>query len=87
MLHSTRVMFKAHPLARKRPKIICLQSLPPRPFPKPPVRLFKDVKIGGSLHLVLTRFHQLMTARQLKRVDFTNPYHRKQVRHKAKFLC
>ena len=58
--------------------LLHLQSLPPRPFPKVPSALFRDVQPDGSLHTILAKFHQLMSNRSLKRVDFTNPYHRKQ---------
>jgi len=56
-----------------------VQALPPRPSPKIPMKLFRDVSPDGALRIILGKFHEGMTARGLKRVDFTNPYHRKQV--------
>ena len=55
------------------------QALPPRPSPKIPMQLFRDASPDGALRVILSKFHEGMTARALKRVDFTNPYHRKQV--------
>ena len=55
-----------------------LQSLPPRPFPKIPSKLFQDLSLEGSLWLIVTKCHEAMGARGLKRVDFTNPLHRAQ---------
>lgn len=55
------------------------QALPPKTSPKIPAKLFQDSRPDGALYCILARFHELMTARGLKRVDFTNPYHRKQV--------
>ena len=55
-----------------------LQSLPPRPFPKIPSKLFQDLSLKGSLWLIVSKCHEAMGARALKRVDFTNPLHRSQ---------
>ena len=57
---------------------LALQSLPPRPFPKIPSKLFQDLSLEGSLWLIVTKCHEAMGARGLKRVDFTNPLHRVQ---------
>lgn len=56
-----------------------MQSILPRPFPKLPAKLFQDMQPGGTLQLILAKFHESMVTQGLKRVDFVKPLHRKQV--------
>ena len=56
-----------------------LQALLPRLAPKIPSKLLLDTRPDGALFHVISKFHELMSARGLKRGDFTNPYHRKPV--------
>lgn len=57
-----------------------LQALPPKPFPKLPVKLLEDVSPDGPLHLIASHCHSITKSRGLKRVDFANPGRRKEVR-------
>jgi len=57
-----------------------LQALPPKPFPKLPVKLLEDVSPDGPLHLIATHCHSIVKQRNTKRVDFANPGRRKEAR-------
>lgn len=61
----------------------CTQALPPKPFPKLSVKLLDDVAPDGPLHLVAVHCYNIVKQRGLKRVDFSNPGRRKEVRPRS----
>ena len=65
----------------------CTQALPPKPFPKLSVKLLDDVAPDGPLHLVAVHCHNIVKQRGLKRVDFSNPGRRKEVRPRSASVC
>ena len=65
----------------------CTQALPPKPFPKLSVKLLDDVAPDGPLHLVAVHCHNIVKQRGLKRVDFSNPGRRKEVRPRSASGC
>ncbi len=69
-----------HVLASTPAEALELQALPPKPFPKLPVKLLEDVSPDGPLHLIATHCHSIVKQRNTKRVDFANPGRRKEVR-------
>ena len=62
-------------------KTLChAQSLPPRPFPKIPAKLLRDFSQYGSVFSIASKVHELCRARQIKRIDWSSPAKRKEVR-------
>lgn len=56
-----------------------VQAFPPKPFPKLPATLFRDLRPrGGLFHIAATCLRQ-QQAHQLKKLDFASPANRKLV--------
>ena len=51
------------------------------------MKLLEDVSPEGPLHLIATYCHNIIKQRGLKRVDFSNPGRRKEVRACSAAIC
>ncbi len=69
-----------------RPARSGMQAFPPKPFPKLPTPLFRDMRPrGGLFHIAATCMRQ-QEARGLKKLDFASPANRKLVSPRC-FRC
>jgi hypothetical protein len=54
--------------------------MPPRPAPKLPIKLLTDPAVGGALHAIALKLHDIRRTRNLKAIEWQNPGKRKEVR-------
>ena len=54
------------------------QAFPPKPFPKIPTKLLRDLSPSGPLFVVAAAVHDVRRARDMKKFDLLAPGFRKQ---------
>eukprot|EP00775_Hariotina_reticulata_P005697 gene5697-5935_t len=54
-------------------------AMPPRPAPKLPIKLLTDPAVGGALHAIALKLHDIRRTRSLKAIEWQNPGKRKEV--------
>lgn len=59
-----------------------MQAFPPKPFPKIPTKLLRDLSPKGPLFTVAAAVHDVRRTRDIKKFDLLAPGFRKQARQK-----
>jgi hypothetical protein len=55
------------------------QAMPPKAFPKLPIKLITDPSVGGALHAIALKVFDVRRQRGLKAIEWQNPGKRKEV--------
>jgi hypothetical protein len=55
----------------------------PKAAPKLPIKLITDPSVGGALHAIALKVHDIKRQRNLKAIEWQNPGKRREVRSRA----